>query len=313
MGAKIRGRRHATSSAIEGVERLHGARHRVMPDRIETGTFLAAAARRGGDVRLTRHARRHPRSRARQAARMRRAHRGGRRLDRACARTARCARSNVRTAPYPAFPTDMQAQFMALNSVASGHGAHHRDDFREPLHARAGAEAPRRATSSSKATRRVVKGVPHLDGATVMATDLRASASLVLGGLVARGNDDDRARLSPRPRLRAHRGEALAARRAHRARALTGSVACAAGSGVARRCERRETRVALCRPAAARACAQSNAARALELEVLLVGLGWIVERHRAVRQRADELAHERIARSLHFLRRALRDDRRRRR
>ena len=184
MGANIHGA-GTDVIRIEGVERLHGARHRVMPDRIETGTFLVAAAATHGKVRLT-----------------------GTRADllevvleklRECgahiqtgpdwielAMNGELNAINVRTAPYPAFPTDMQAQFMTLNSVASGTALVTETIFENRfMHVqelkRLGADIEFEGNTA------VVKGVPYLDGATVMATDLRASASLVLGGLVARG------------------------------------------------------------------------------------------------------------------------------
>jgi UDP-N-acetylglucosamine 1-carboxyvinyltransferase len=93
---------------------------------------------------------------------------------------------SFRTSEYPAFPTDMQAQFMALNCIAEGTREDHRDDLREPLHARqrAGAAGRDIEVEGNKA---VVHGVPRLSGATVMATDLRASASLVIAGLIADG------------------------------------------------------------------------------------------------------------------------------
>ena len=185
MGARIQG---AGSDVIriEGVERLHGARHRVMPDRIETGTFLVAAAATRGSVRVC-----------------------GTRADilevvldklRECGARLETGSDwidlrmngalnavNVRTAPYPAFPTDMQAQFMALNSVASGTALITETIFENRfMHVqelkRLGADIEFEGNTA------VVKGVQHLDGATVMATDLRASASLVVGGLVARGS-----------------------------------------------------------------------------------------------------------------------------
>ena len=184
MGAKIQG---AGSDVIriEGVERLHGARHRVMPDRIETGTFLVAAAATGGSVRLT-----GTRAGILEAV-----------LDklRECGAHIEAGADwielkmngalnavNVRTAPYPAFPTDMQAQFMALNSVASGTALITETIFENRfMHVqelrRLGADIEFEGNTA------VVKGLSHLDAATVMATDLRASACLVLAGLVARG------------------------------------------------------------------------------------------------------------------------------
>ncbi|MDF5827456.1 hypothetical protein P4233_04505 [Pseudomonas aeruginosa] len=94
---------------------------------------------------------------------------------------------NVRTAPYPAFPTDMQAQFISMNAVAEGTGAGHRDGLREPLHACLRNE-PHGAQILVEGNTAIVTGVPKLKGAPVMATDLRASASLVIAGLVAEGD-----------------------------------------------------------------------------------------------------------------------------
>jgi len=184
MGARVRGA-GSDVITIEGVERLHGARYRVMPDRIETGTFLAAAAATGGSIRLT-GAR--PDTLDSVLEKLREAGAGietGR--DWIALRTNGALNAvNVRTSPYPAFPTDMQAQFMALNSVARGSALVTETIFENRfMHVqelkRLGADIEVEGNTA------VVKGVRHLDGATVMATDLRASASLVLAGLVARG------------------------------------------------------------------------------------------------------------------------------
>ena len=184
MGARVRG---AGSDVItvEGVKRLHGAHYRVMPDRIETGTFLAAAAATGGSIRLT-GAR--PDildavlEKLREAGASIETGQDWISLETSGALNA----VNVRTSPYPAFPTDMQAQFMALNSVARGTARVTETIFENRfMHVqelkRLGADIEVDGNTA------VVKGVPHLDGATVMATDLRASASLVLAGLIARG------------------------------------------------------------------------------------------------------------------------------
>src|SRR5574338_421109 len=184
MGARVRGA-GTDVVTVEGVARLHGATHRVMPDRIETGTFLAAAAATGGSVRLKGAA---PGT-----------------LDAVLDKLRECGAQvsqgadwihveanggvgaiNVRTAPYPAFPTDMQAQFLALNCVARGTAVVTETIFENRfMHVqelkRLGADIEVEGNTA------VVKGVAHLDGATVMATDLRASAGLVLAGLVARG------------------------------------------------------------------------------------------------------------------------------
>jgi len=184
MGARIDGAGTPTVR-IEGVERLHGARHRVMPDRIETGTFLAAAVATRGDVRLTQTRAdilesvlgklRECGARVETASDSIRVYTNG---------TVRAV--DVSTAPYPEFPTDMQAQFMALDSVASGTALIRETIFENRfMHVqelrRLGANIEFEGNTAH------VQGVPHLDGATVMATDLRASASLVLAGLVARG------------------------------------------------------------------------------------------------------------------------------
>jgi UDP-N-acetylglucosamine 1-carboxyvinyltransferase len=184
MGARVKG---AGSDVItvEGVERLHGARYEVMPDRIETGTFLVAAAATGGSIRLT-GARPDILDAVLEKLREAGAHiETGK--DWISLKTNGAANAvNVRTAPYPAFPTDMQAQFMALNSVARGTALVTETIFENRfMHVqelkRLGADIEVEGNTA------VVKGVPHLDGATVMATDLRASASLVLAGLIARG------------------------------------------------------------------------------------------------------------------------------
>jgi len=184
MGAKIQGAGSDTIT-IDGVERLHGARHAVMPDRIETGTFLVAAAATGGSVTL-RNVRPQILDAVLDKLREAGAHvTTGEDWVKLAASGALTA-INVRTAPYPAFPTDMQAQFMALDAVASGTGIVTETIFENRfMHVqelkRLGADIEVEGNTA------VVKGVPHLDGANVMATDLRASASLVLAGLVARG------------------------------------------------------------------------------------------------------------------------------
>jgi UDP-N-acetylglucosamine 1-carboxyvinyltransferase len=184
MGARVQG---AGSDVItvEGVDRLHGARYRVMPDRIETGTYLAAAAATGGSVRLT-----GARPEILDAV-LEKLRETGARITTgpdwvALESNGALSAVNVRTAPYPAFPTDMQAQFMALDSIARGTALVTETVFENRfMHVqelkRLGADIEVEGNTA------VVKGVAHLDGATVMATDLRASASLVLGGLIARG------------------------------------------------------------------------------------------------------------------------------
>ncbi len=184
MGAKISGA-GTDVITVEGVERLHGARHSVMPDRIETGTFLVAAAVTGGDVKVT-GARPDTLDAVLDKLRETGVHiETGSDWIHVRANGALKA-VNVRTAPYPAFPTDMQAQFMALNTVAQGAARIVETIFENRfMHVqemqRLGADI---AVEGNTA---LIKGVPGLNGATVMATDLRASASLVIAGLVARG------------------------------------------------------------------------------------------------------------------------------
>src|SRR5687768_17556325 len=184
MGARVQGA-GTDVITVEGVERLHGASYRVMPDRIETGTFLAAAAATGGDIRLT-----GVRPDILDAVLEKLRETGAKveaGADWIALRTNGALNAvNVRTSPYPAFPTDMQAQIMALNSVARGTAIVTETVFENRfMHVqelkRLGADIEVEGNTA------VVKGVPHLDGAAVMATDLRASAGLVLAGLVARG------------------------------------------------------------------------------------------------------------------------------
>jgi UDP-N-acetylglucosamine 1-carboxyvinyltransferase len=188
MGAQISGA-GTDLIRIRGVERLHGAEHRVMPDRIETGTFLCAAAATGGEVRLNGTSAGYldavvdklmdagcdivsEKTPSHEAIVIRAPH--------------RLKAVSIRTAPYPAFPTDMQAQFMAINAVADGTAIIRETIFENRfMHAvelqRLGADIKIDGNTA------VVKGVDRLQGATVMATDLRASASLVIAGLVADG------------------------------------------------------------------------------------------------------------------------------
>ena len=184
MGARISGA-GGDVIRIQGVEALHGATHRIMPDRIETGTYLCAAAATGGEVRLT------GTSSAYLDAVI------DKLMDTGCEviserdairlkAPARLTAVSIRTAPYPAFPTDMQAQFMAINAVADGTAVIRETIFENRfMHAveliRLGADIRIDGNTA------FVKGVARLDGATVMATDLRASASLVIAALVAQG------------------------------------------------------------------------------------------------------------------------------
>src|SRR5689334_16859713 len=184
MGAKVAGA-GSDRVVIEGVERLHGASHAIMPDRIETGTFLAAAAAAGGDVTLT-----GTRADTLEAVLDKLTEAGATlAVDDAAIRVRRDARLKsvaLRTAPYPAFPTDMQAQLMALMTLADDTAVITETIFENRMmHVqelkRLGADIE---VESSTA---IVKGVPALKGARVMATDLRASACLVIAGLMAEG------------------------------------------------------------------------------------------------------------------------------
>jgi UDP-N-acetylglucosamine 1-carboxyvinyltransferase len=184
MGAKIEG---AGSDVIriEGVPSLGGAAHRVMPDRIETGTYLAATAAAGGKVRLVGVA---PASLDASVEKLREAGASIQTDESAITieMAGRPGAVSVRTAPYPGFATDMQAQFMALATVANGTALITETIFENRfMHAlelqRLGADI------SIQGNTAVVKGVERLQGATVMATDLRASAGLVIAGLVAEG------------------------------------------------------------------------------------------------------------------------------
>lgn len=185
MGARIEGAGTSTIR-VQGVEQLHAATHAVMPDRIETGTYLVAGAITGGRVRLKRTRSNH--------------------LDAVLQKLRDCGAEvesgddwialdmdgrrplavDIRTAPYPGFPTDMQAQFCALNAIASGRAAITETIFENRFqHA---LELQRMGANIVIQGNTVIsRGVDHLTAAPVMATDLRASASLVLAGLAARG------------------------------------------------------------------------------------------------------------------------------
>ena len=186
MGAKIQGAGTDTI-VIDGVERLNGARFNVMPDRIETGTYLVAAAVTGGRVKVKDA---DPSTLEAVLAKLQEA--GAEittgpdwiELD---MKGKRPKAVNLRTAPYPAFPTDMQAQFIALNAVAEGTGTIVETVFENRfMHVyemlRMGANILVEGNTA------IVTGVDKLKGAPVMATDLRASASLVLAALVADGD-----------------------------------------------------------------------------------------------------------------------------
>ena len=185
MGARIRGA-GTDRVVIEGVDRLHGAQHRIMADRIETGTFLCAAAACGGDVVVRKI---EPWALDATLDKLRetgaRVTTGDDWVRLAIDRRPKAV--TLRTAPYPGFATDMQAQFMALNCVAEGTGVITETIFENRfMHVqellRLGADIRIEGNTA------VVIGAEHLSGATVMATDLRASASLVIGGLCAGGD-----------------------------------------------------------------------------------------------------------------------------
>jgi len=184
MGANITGDGTDTVT-ITGVEKLHGATHHIMPDRIESGTFLVAAAATGGNITL-----RETRADILETVLEKLTEAGAKiKVDGDSIHLEMSGRPkavNVRTAPHPAFPTDMQAQFMALNCIAEGSAMVVETIFENRfMHVqelrRLGAQIDVEGNTS------VVKGVDHLEGATVMATDLRASACLVIAGLVAQG------------------------------------------------------------------------------------------------------------------------------
>jgi UDP-N-acetylglucosamine 1-carboxyvinyltransferase len=184
MGAKVTGA-GTDRIVIEGVTRLHGGSYAIMPDRIETGTFLAAAAAAGGDVTLT-----GTRADTLEAV-LEKLREAGATLaiDESAIRLTRespLKSVSLHTAPYPAFPTDMQAQLMALMTLADDTAVITETVFENRMmHVqelkRLGADIE---VESSTA---IVKGVPALKGANVMATDLRASAGLVIAGLMAEG------------------------------------------------------------------------------------------------------------------------------
>ena len=184
MGARISG---AGTSVIEieGVAELHGAEHSIVPDRIETGTYLVAAAMTGGDICLKRTD-----AGLLESVLLKLKEAGAEvttGADTIRIRMKRRPRAvDVRTAPFPAFPTDMQAQFMAMNCIAEGSSVVTETIFENRfMHVselqRLGADI------NADGKTAVVRGVQRLRGAPVMATDLRASASLVLAGLVAEG------------------------------------------------------------------------------------------------------------------------------
>ena len=185
MGAKIRGAGR-NEITIEGVKRLGGGRHMIVPDRIETGTYLVAAAMTGGAVKL-----RHTQPHLLEAV-LDKLREAGAKIETGDdwisldMQGKRPKAVSVRTAPYPAFPTDMQAQFIAMNAMADGSASVTETIFESRFQhvqelVRLGADIEIRGNTA------MTRGVAQLRGAPVMATDLRASASLVLAGLVAEG------------------------------------------------------------------------------------------------------------------------------
>jgi UDP-N-acetylglucosamine 1-carboxyvinyltransferase len=185
MGAKIEGAGTSTIR-VQGVDRLDAAPHTVMPDRIETGTYLIAAAITGGRIRLKRARPGH------LDAVLQKLRDCGARVEsgddwiKLDMDRKRPSAVDLRTAPYPGFPTDMQAQFCALNAIAEGRAAITETIFENRFqHA---LELQRMGANIVIQGNTVIsRGVEHLTAAPVMATDLRASASLVLAGLAARG------------------------------------------------------------------------------------------------------------------------------
>ena len=186
MGAKVSGAGTDTIT-IEGVERMHGATYDILPDRIETGTYLVAAAVTGGSVKLKDT---DPTlldavlSKLEEAGAEIETGKDWISLD---MKGKRAKAIDVRTAPYPAFPTDMQAQFSILNAVAEGSSSITETIFENRfMHVqelkRLGADIEVNGNTA------LIKGVEGLKSAPVMATDLRASASLVIAGLVAEGD-----------------------------------------------------------------------------------------------------------------------------
>jgi UDP-N-acetylglucosamine 1-carboxyvinyltransferase len=188
MGAKIEG--HGTSRIhIQGVDRLHGCTHQVVADRIEAGTFLCAVAATGGAV-LLRHGRADHLDavidKLREAGAQIEAGKDGEGDFIRVRASGRLKAQSFRTTEYPGFPTDMQAQFMALNCIAQGTSTVTETIFENRfMHVNEMVRLGARIQTDGKVA--VVEGIERLSGATVMATDLRASASLVIAGLVAEG------------------------------------------------------------------------------------------------------------------------------
>ena len=184
MGAKIHGAGNDVIT-IEGVKSLHGATHFVMPDRIETGTFLVAGAASRGDIHLKQtypHLLDAVLDKLSEAGAV--IQTGKNWINLTMKSTPKSV--NLRTAPYPAFPTDMQAQFMSMNCIADGTAIITETIFENRL---MHVQELKRMSANIKVegNTAIVCGIPQLDGANVMATDLRASASLVIAGIVAQG------------------------------------------------------------------------------------------------------------------------------
>jgi UDP-N-acetylglucosamine 1-carboxyvinyltransferase len=184
MGAKIEGQ-GTRRIRIQGVEKLHGCTHQVVADRIEAGTFLCAVAATGGDVVLKNGRYEHLEAvidKLHEAGAKVQAVEGGMRVT----SNGRLKAQGFRTTEYPGFPTDMQAQFMALNAVSEGASKVTETIFENRfMHVNELVRLGASITIDGKAA--FVDGVTKLSGATVQATDLRASACLVIAGLVADG------------------------------------------------------------------------------------------------------------------------------
>ena len=187
MGARIEGA-GTSEITVQGVSSLHPVNTAIIPDRIETGTFMVASALTGGDVRITHCVPEHLEAVIQKLRRVgAEIHTGQQMIH---VKGSECIRSiDIKTMPYPGFPTDMQAQFMVLMSVADGQSVISETIFENRfIHVseleRMGADVTITGHTA------LVKGRPMLSGAPVMATDLRASASLILAGLVAEGKTE---------------------------------------------------------------------------------------------------------------------------
>ncbi|HEY8356119.1 MAG TPA: UDP-N-acetylglucosamine 1-carboxyvinyltransferase [Ramlibacter sp.] len=184
MGAKVEG--HGTSRIrIQGVDKLHGATHRVVADRIEAGTFLCAVAATGGEAVLLEARGDH------LGVVIEKLHAAGAKVEAVegglkVSASGRLKAQSFETTEYPGFPTDMQAQFMALNCIAEGSARVAENIFENRfMHVNEMLRLGAKITIDGRVA--TSEGVEHLSGAIVMATDLRASASLVIAGLVAEG------------------------------------------------------------------------------------------------------------------------------